>query len=196
MTPPHPDKPSLRRELRRERRDYVARMSQADRRRAFFVMPGVAAPLFADRPVVAGYAAIGDECDVAALLARIQALGCRIALPWFAARGAAMQFRLWNVDEPLAEAPFGGGQPHAQSPIVAPQLLLLPLVGFDRQGNRLGQGGGHYDRALERLPGAVSIGVGWSAQEAESLPADSWDVPLDHILTEREWITPMNEPKQ
>ena len=185
------DKPTLRQELRAARRDYLAAITPADRARAFRVLPSPMTPLFADRPTVAGYAAIGEECDVTELLELIAERGCPLALPWFADRAAPMRFKAWMPGAPLAPAPFGGGQPADDAPDVDPQLLLVPLIGFDRGGNRLGQGGGHYDRALARLPGATRIGIAWSAQEAETLPADPWDLVLDHILTEREWITPM-----
>ncbi|WP_420605358.1 5-formyltetrahydrofolate cyclo-ligase [Novosphingopyxis sp.] len=184
-------KPTLRRMLRAARRDYCAAMAEADRRRAFSVMPSVMMPLFAARPTVAGYVSVGDECDPAALLGHAHEMGCEIALPWFEGRAAPMQFRRWVPGEPLAPAPFGGGQPSGDAALAKPSLLLLPLIGFDRLGNRLGQGGGHYDRALERHPASVTIGLGWSVQGLERVPAETWDVPLTHILTEREWITPM-----
>ncbi len=185
------DKPAQRRALRAARGGYLAAISPADRARAFHVLPSPMTPLFSDRPAVAGYVAVGDECDAMALLELIAERGCPVALPWFADQGAAMHFKIWTPGQPLAPAPFGGGQPADTAADVDPQLLLLPLIGFTRAGQRLGQGGGHYDRALARLPDAVAVGVAWSAQEAAALPVDPWDVPLDHILTEREWITPM-----
>jgi 5-formyltetrahydrofolate cyclo-ligase len=73
---------------------------------------------------------------------------------------------------------------------VAPDLILTPLVAFDRSLARLGQGAGHYDRAFARYPLARRIGVAFSVQEVERLPTDAWDVPLHAIVTEREWIAP------
>jgi 5-formyltetrahydrofolate cyclo-ligase len=73
-------------------------------------------------------------------------------------------------------------QPEARSPVVEPDLILVPLVAIDRAGNRLGRGKGHYDAALSRLRrgGARLIGLGWSMQLLnEDIPADPWDVPLD-----------------
>ena len=187
---PMTDKPSLRRDYREKRRAYCDAMRPLDRTRAFSVLPSVMTPLLAQQPVVAGYSAIGAEADPARLLAAVSAQNCPIALPWFANREAPMTFQRWMPGEPLEEAPFGGGQPSADSPELTPSLLILPLVAFDRSGTRLGQGGGHYDRALEGLPNAVTIGLAWSAQEAAELPREPWDIPLTHILTEREWITP------
>lgn len=185
------DKPTLRKTLRSARRHYCAAMAETDRRRAFSVMPSVMVPLLAERPVVAGYVAIGAECEVMKLLGQANAAGCTLALPHFTDRDATMTFRAWSQGDPLSPAPFGGGQPNDDAAIIEPSLLLLPLIGFDRSGNRLGQGGGHYDRALKLLPAAVTIGIGWSVQEVDHLPVEPWDVPLTHILTEREWIKPM-----
>lgn len=185
------NKTSLRRHLRDVRRAYVARMSATDRARTFSILPSPIKPLFAHRPVVAGYAAVAGECNVMTLLGQIDALGCPVALPWFANRSAPMQFKLWMPGTALSPAPFGGGQPEDAAQTVDPAVLLMPLIGFDRAGNRLGQGGGHYDRLLAQHADAVAVGVGWSVQEVTEIPTDPWDIPLDHILTEREWITPM-----
>ncbi len=184
------DKSTLRGEFRGKRGAYLASMRPQDRARAFSVIPSIMTPLLDKAPVVAGYVAIGTEADPAALLAQIDQRGCPIALPWFADRNASMRFRAWTPGDLLEQAPFGGGQPSGDSPQLTPSVLILPLVAFDRSGTRLGQGGGHYDRFLETLPDARAIGLAWSAQEAEALPRDPWDVPLTHILTEREWITP------
>ena len=71
---------------------------------------------------------------------------------------------------------------------LTPDIVLTPLVGFDRRGTRLGQGAGHYDRAFAAHPAAWRVGIAWSVQEVDALPADAWDVPLHAIATEREWI--------
>jgi 5-formyltetrahydrofolate cyclo-ligase len=101
-----------------------------------------------------------------------------------------MRFRVHRPGEALAAGPFAAGQPSESAPAVAPDLVLVPLVGFDRAGNRLGQGGGHYDRALAALPTARAVGLAWSIQEVPALPVETWDQPLDAIWTERELIVP------
>ncbi len=86
--------------------------------------------------------------------------------------------------------------PGAHPPECGPSVVFTPLLAFDRSGTRLGQGGGHYDRALARLRSWMEargwvtsfIGVAWSVQEMPSLPRDPWDIPLDAVITEREWI--------
>ena len=66
-------------------------------------------------------------------------------------------------------------------------MILTPLLAFDAALNRLGQGAGHYDRAFAANAGAWRIGVAWSVQRVETLPADPWDVPLHNIITEQGW---------
>ena len=86
--------------------------------------------------------------------------------------------------------PFGLLQPPGDAEEVVPDLILTPLVAFDRTLARLGQGAGHYDRAFARFPNARRIGVAFSVQQVDRLPTDPWDMPLHAIITEREWIVP------
>ena len=90
----------------------------------------------------------------------------------------------------LSDGPFGLRQPAAHHPPLAPHVVLTPLVGFDRRGNRLGQGAGHYDRAFAAFPAARRIGIALDVQETDQLRPDPWDVPLHAIATNREWIVP------
>jgi len=89
----------------------------------------------------------------------------------------------------MEQADFGFLQPLPSAEICNPDLILTPLVGFDRSLNRLGQGAGYYDRAFAALPDSLRIGIAWSIQECDGLVPDSWDMPLDAVLTEKEWIT-------
>ena len=100
-----------------------------------------------------------------------------------------MRFLRWQTDTPLEEGPFGLFQPSADADEVNPDIVLAPLVAFDTRLMRLGQGAGHYDRALSMLENAAAVGIAWSVQETDILPTDAWDVPLDAVLTERSWIS-------
>jgi 5-formyltetrahydrofolate cyclo-ligase len=139
---------------------------------------------------VAGYLAMGSEADPSALLQSLHDAGYSLSLPWIGADGITMVFRAWTPDAPVELAAARFSQPMAHAAEQTPDVILMPLLGYDRTGNRLGQGAGHYDRALARLPDALRIGLGWSIQEFEALPADPWDMPLDAIATEAEWILP------
>lgn len=140
--------------------------------------------------LVATYRPIGGEVDPGLFDMAALAAGSRLALPLVIDRPTPLRFLLVQPGEPLHPGPFGLLNPQAHWPEVQPDLILTPLVGFDRRGNRLGQGAGHYDRAFAAHPAAWRVGLAWSVQEVEALHPDPWDVPLHAIATEREWITP------
>ena len=176
------DKLALRARLRAARDGF-------DRSTAIPVADGFAARL-ADRPVVASYIAIGSEADPAAFVAAAREAGCTIALPHVTTRAAPFRFLAWDRDEALVDGPFRLRQPAAEATEVRPDIILTPLLGFDRAGNRLGQGAGHYDRAFAAHPAAWRIGIAWSVQAVDMLVPDPWDVPLHAIATESDWIVP------
>lgn len=140
--------------------------------------------------VVASYVPIGGEADPAPLEHAAVALGCRLALPHVVDRATPLRFLAWHPEAMLTDGPFGLRQPADAADALAPDVVLTPLVAFDRGLNRLGQGAGHYDRAFAAYPQARRIGVAWSVQELAAVPADPWDMPLHAIATEKEWITP------
>lgn len=138
------------------------------------------------------YVATAFECNIVDALLTIHAKGARLALPCAETLADTLQFRQWNPGEPLVRSPLGFDQPHATAPILTPDLIFTPLLGFDRQMNRLGQGAGFYDRAFAAFPAATRIGVAWSCQEVDKVPTDSWDMPLDVVLTENGALFPTN----
>ena len=179
----------IRSDIRKARQAFVLQRSSS----TFIPNPDALRRLddvIAKARLVAGYLPVGSEADLRALMTSYAEKGTKWCLPWLSGRDAPMHFRAWQPGDVTNIAPGGFAQPHSSSAIVKPDVILLPLLGFDRTGNRLGQGAGHYDRALEHMPHAVRIGVGWSVQEVELLPYDPWDMPLDAILTEAEWIVP------
>ncbi len=145
--------------------------------------------LLKNLPVIAGYRPVGSEMDPSPLLERAAHHGCVTALPFIADRAAAMEFRCWKPGDPLETGVFGFEQPSAHAPPANPDILLVPLLGFDSAMNRLGQGAGHYDRYFSKYTNALRIGIACQFQEIDALPADPWDVPLDAVLTEKGWIT-------
>ena len=139
--------------------------------------------------IVATYFPIGGEADPAPLEHAALTAGCTLALPHVIDRATPLSFLRWTPGSTLESGPFGLRQPMQDGRAVVPDLVLTPLVAFDRALNRLGQGAGHYDRAFSAFPKAVRIGVAWSVQLIEGLTADPWDVPLHAVATELEWIT-------
>lgn len=137
--------------------------------------------------IFAGYMPIGSELDCRPLLNRLAAAGVPLCLPVVTAPDAPLLFRRWLPDDPLVPGSFGISEPGAAAPEVTPQVLLVPMLAFDRQGHRLGYGGGYYDRTLKALRAAhdiVAIGVAFAGQLRDKVPVSGGDEPLDWILTE------------
>lgn len=177
------DKKQLRADLRRARDAFVPRA------RPTITVPAPAQALFARGSIVAAYVPIGSEADPAPLVAAARAAGCRIALPFVIDRATPLVFVPWADDAALIDGPYRLRQPARGDEQLAPDIVLAPLVAFDRALNRVGQGAGHYDRAFAQYPRATRIGVAWSVQEVASIEPDAWDAPLHAIVTEQEWIT-------
>ena len=181
------DKRRLREKLRFRRRHFTANLDGMARLAAFRALPAPLAGLLDAHDVVGAYAAWGDEPDIVPMLADIAAAG-RLALPHHGGRIETMDFRRWRPGDALVKGPWSTPQPGDDSAIALPTLIFCPLVGFDRHGGRIGQGVGHYDRYLAAHPDALRIGIGWSVQEIDAMPAESTDVALDAVLTEQEYI--------
>jgi 5-formyltetrahydrofolate cyclo-ligase len=181
-------KSAMRRIFRRKRDEFVAALSPQDLKIAFSAAPSPLKTIFAPGKTVAAYVGICSEADPFALLRAAHAAGCNTALPYVTSKVSPMQFLDWSPGEPLESGPFGLIQPLAATRATRPDIVLVPLVAFDRRLTRLGQGAGHYDRALSVIPEATTVGIAWSVQCADFIPADPWDIPLDYILTEKEWI--------
>ena len=138
-------------------------------------------------PVVAGYIAIGDELSPDILLEKLKLAGAAIALPRINDDNK-IDFHLWEPGEPLVKGKFGLMEPAASAPLATPTLVLVPLLGFDAHGNRLGYGQGHYDRALAALREtgrAFACAVAYKAQMLDDLPSEEHDQELDWAVTEK-----------
>jgi 5-formyltetrahydrofolate cyclo-ligase len=136
--------------------------------------------------IIAGYMPIRTEIDPLPAMAALHASGARICVPVIAGAGRPLDFREWMPDCTLVEGPFKAMVP-ADGDWLTPDTLIVPLVGFDAALNRLGYGGGFYDRTLARLRSAgqaEAIGYAFSAQELPALPVEPTDQPLDALVTE------------
>ena len=108
-------------------------------------------------------------------------------LPIVKAGRLPLIFRQWSPGEPTRPGVWGIPMPAEDAPEVEPDVLLVPLLAYDRTGYRLGYGGGFYDRTLAHLrqrKRITAIGVGYSGQELEAVPHGAMDEPLDYVLTE------------
>jgi 5-formyltetrahydrofolate cyclo-ligase len=145
--------------------------------------------------VVTGYVPFGDELDPRPLLAALEERGCQLGAPAIVERDRPLVFRRWDVYAGLAPGRFGFGipEPSPESPVVEPDVLLVPMLAFDRRGHRLGYGRGYYDRTLALWRGrrpVVAAGLAFAAQEVLSLPIGGDDQRLDWIITEAGLIRP------
>jgi 5-formyltetrahydrofolate cyclo-ligase len=139
---------------------------------------------------LAGYMPIRSEIDPLPAMAEAAAHG-PVAVPVIAGADLPLDFSLWEPGCALREGPFGAMVPEVDR-FIEPEILIVPLVAFDRAGGRLGYGGGFYDRTLERLRSrrpTLAIGFAYAAQEAEGLPLEPTDQPLDMVVTETEVIS-------
>lgn len=184
------DKVALRAALRARRRDYAASLAPDTRKALEDALVAALEPLLFAARIVAAYQPMKDEISPLGALARARALGKATALPAFAERDSRMTFRGGEASE---AGPWGLLQPPLSAPPVQPDLILIPLVGCDPVGNRIGMGQGHYDRALEGLRNnARLVGIGWDFQLLEGpIDADPWDQPLDAFASPAE-ITEFN----
>lgn len=178
-------KSELRRTMRARRQRFVAALPASISSLVFSRPPGPIAGLFDAADMIGLYHPLGSEARTRGYANYCLDRGMALALPWFAARDAPMQFRKWDgMDETLEPSAFGFLQPGISMPLAEPDLLIMPLVAFDAARNRLGQGAGHYDRYCTEHPDARLIGLAWSVQQVDAVPVERHDVPLDAIVTE------------
>jgi 5-formyltetrahydrofolate cyclo-ligase len=179
-------KAALRKALRAARRDHVAALDPRVKALLFKRPPAALGPLIPQGAIVGLYAAIGDEAPTYAYAAHFHEAGHKVAMPWFAGREAPMEFRHWaspHVDDLMEPGPWRARQPLPDADSLVPDVLFVPLVGFTAGGRRLGQGGGHYDRWLEKYPHVPAIGMAWDSQLAQDLPFEAHDRPLAAVVT-------------
>lgn len=137
--------------------------------------------------ILAGYWPIRGEADPIAVLQNHTGPVC---LPVVLGKGRALAFRLWSGGA-LVVGPYGTSHPAPTAPLIVPDVLIVPLAGFDRAGNRIGYGAGFYDRTLTELRekrDICAIGLAFAVQETAAIPVEPFDQRLDQIVTEREII--------
>ena len=179
-------KKQLRTALREARREHVKTQPDAFRALLFNRPP---APLL--RSIETGakvglYHATQFEAPAASYARFFSEAGHTIALPRFANENAPMTFA--EHTDPFAQGdlepgPFGLVQPSVDASEIVPDVVFVPLIGFTDRFERLGQGGGHYDRWLGQHPGSVAIGLAWDVQLVDALPVEPHDINMHAIVT-------------
>lgn len=165
---------------RKALRAEIAKIAAHDAQQHFFLN----VPLTADT-VIAVYWPIRDEMDTRGLLGQLIDQGIVTCLPVVVADDQPLTFRQWDGLSPLDVAGFGTMAPGPDAPEVRPDIILMPLAGFDMTGNRLGYGKGYYDRTIAALnPKPKLIGYGFSTQQVDPIPAEPHDVKMDMMISE------------
>jgi 5-formyltetrahydrofolate cyclo-ligase len=183
---------STKTELRREALARRDALPAAERQQAAETIAARTFPVAVKSgAIVAGFMPMKSEINPLPLMRKLADAGARLALPVVAGQGKPLIMRAWAFGEPLAAGVWGIREPQPAAPAVAPDILIVPLLAFDRAGHRIGYGAGYYDMtiaALRARQAVVAIGVAFAAQEIAAVPATPHDAPLDLVLTEREVI--------
>lgn len=171
-------------------RDQRKALSEAEQETAALAVAAAALPFMDEANTVAGYFAIHGELSVTELMRQCRKRQLTTCVPLLS--GTSLVFSAFDDLTSMSTNRFNITEPVDQDSTLNPEQLdvvLVPLVGFDVSGNRLGMGGGFYDRSFEfRMSDSekkpLLIGVAYQFQQVDTLPAESWDVPLDMIITE------------
>lgn len=142
------------------------------------------------KPIIAGFSQHKDEPDIMPFLRLWHQQGGTCCLPVVVASEQPLLFRVWDLEKPLVKGSYGIWVPAETAPEIIPDVVLTPLVAFDRQGSRLGRGAGYYDRKVKALrnqnPKIQIIGVAAHQQFIEFLETEPHDEPLDGVVTDKE----------
>ena len=138
--------------------------------------------------IIGGYYPSYYEVNILKFLKEALRKNFKIALPIIRS-STLMSFKSWIINEPLNVSKFGILEPKNIGKEFVPDLILVPLVAFDSQLNRIGYGKGYYDRSLKKIKklkkNAICIGMAHSFQKCKSIPVNKHDFKLDYIFTER-----------
>jgi 5-formyltetrahydrofolate cyclo-ligase len=161
-------------------------------------MRAVAAQAIAARPfpvavpagaIVSGFMPLKSEINPVPLMRRLAQAGARLALPAVGGRGKPLIMRAYAFGDHLTSGVWGIREPKPEAPELLPDILIVPLLAFDRRGHRVGYGAGYYDltiTALRARKKVIAAGIAFAVQEVASLPVTPRDARLDLVLTERE----------
>lgn len=138
--------------------------------------------------VVGGFMPLPNEIDILPLLHALHDRAYKVALPETPPTGQRLLFRAWTPETKLRPGRFG--TLHPEGALLEPDFLLVPLLAFDLKGNRLGYGGGYYDRTIDALPHAFRLGCAYALQQVETIPTEPTDQPLHAIATEKAILQP------
>ena len=178
------EKEALRHDMRVRRAHMKAQTPDAPLRMAEHFLNAIPVP---PDGAVSAYFAIGDEADPAPLVAALRLRGHPIALPRVVGHQLPLALHIHLENAPLKKGGFGLFEPESDWPLAVPAVVIVPLLAFDRSGNRLGYGAGHYDRTLAALRArhaVTAVGYAYAGQELTHVPHHDGDQTLDWVVTE------------
>ena len=173
----------------RARRDALPASMRAAAARAIAARPFPVA--LTPRAIVSGFMPLGSEINPIPLMRKLAGAGAQLALPVVCGRGKPLSMRVFDFGQRLVPGVWGIREPAPDAAEVFPDILLVPLLAFDRSGHRIGYGAGYYDltiAALRARKAVTACGLAFAAQEVSSVPTTSRDARLDLVLTEHEVI--------
>ena len=180
------NKSQLRTELLQKRRSYSPEERRLGSKKALELL--VNSNLITPTSVVAAYWPMADEFDVCPIINWLHANRIICVLPCMVTPYEPLVFRLFRKSDMLVNEPlFNISQPLEKAPLLKPTIIIVPIVGFDRRGYRLGMGGGFYDRTLA-VNSCVNIGISFAGNEVPAIPNEPHDIRMHTILTEKELI--------
>ena len=141
--------------------------------------------------IVSGFMPLKSEINPLPLMRTLADAGAKLALPVVAGKGKPLTMRAFTFGDVLASGVWGIREPKPEAPEVFPDILLVPLLAFDRSGHRIGYGAGYYDMtitALRARKSVAAVGIAFAAQEVAQVPSTPRDARLDLVLTEHEII--------
>jgi len=194
MTASHSQSSSqLRRSLRRQRREIPNLVRQENDN----AIQKLLLTLVKSRNIgsLACFWPFDGEPDLIPVCKQLMQGDCEIALPVVSGdSNCEMEFHQWSTDTPVTTNCYGINEPLKTIPLSLMRfdMLLIPLVAYDKSGNRMGMGSGYYDRHLESirdLQKPLRIGIAYQLQEQEAINKNAWDVPLHGVINETEWVS-------
>ena len=140
---------------------------------------------FFKNKIVGSYYPVNFEADTSQVMKMFKQKGYKLSLPVINSK-YDMNFYTWNLNDPLYVNKYGIPEPKSKIKVI-PSILLIPMVAYDKRLNRLGYGGGYYDRFLEKYEkkNILKIGLAITCQEVKKLPTNNFDKKMDYILTEK-----------
>ena len=135
--------------------------------------------------IIGSYYPVNFEADTFQLMKMFKQKGYKLSLPVISSK-YYMNFYTWNLNDPLYVNKYGIPEPKSKIKVI-PSILLIPMVAYDKRLNRLGYGGGYYDRFLKKYEkkNILKIGLAITCQEVKKLPTNNFDKKMDYILTEK-----------